>query len=180
MEYQHLLAPRGDGFAIVHVESNYHVGYIYPRGTKYRVQNDDSDDIAIVSSIDKAIPVLLTFYEKHPPRWQRCFSATQGAQLFGLEVELSQLASPFGLLDVEQSQLGWLAYRHARSECRCPLLRDGKPAIFATCEEAQQAAEAHLCDGLPEVSPNAPGGELVYCTVPADGLSWAARFEAVE
>jgi hypothetical protein len=105
--------------------------------------------------------------------------AVAGAKLFGLEVALSQLASPFGLLDVEQSQLGWLAYRHARPECRCPLLRDGKPAIFATCEEAQQAAEAHLCDGLPDMSPNAPRGELVYCTVPADGLSWAA-VEAVE
>ena len=42
-----------------------------PIGKKYHVQNGDCDEVAIVSSIDKAIPVLLDYYDKHPTRWQR-------------------------------------------------------------------------------------------------------------
>jgi hypothetical protein len=142
-----LLSPRSDGFVIVHVESNCHIGYADRRGTKYRVQNDYGDDIAIVSSIDKAIPALLDYYEEHPPRWER-----DGA------TEYSKL-SQFGFLQVEQDQTGhWSAYRNDHL-----LLRDGKPAIFTTCEEVQHAADNHLHDGLPESE------------VHADGLSWAVE-----
>jgi hypothetical protein len=147
-----LLSPLSDGFVIVHVESNSHVGYVDRRGAKYRVQNGDCDDVALVSSIDKAIPALLAHCEKHPPRWQRN-SPTEYDKL-----------SPFGFLNVEQSQLGWLAYRH-RCEGRCPLLRDGKPAIFNSIDEAERAAEAHLLDGLPRSN------------VHADGLSWGTEQE---
>jgi hypothetical protein len=146
MNYQHLLSPRRDGFVVVHVESNCHVGYADRRGTKYRVRNDYGDDIAIVSSIDKAIPALLAYYEKHPPRWER-----------DCATEYSKL-SPFGLLEVEEDQSGhWSAYRNEH-----PLLRDSKPAIFATSVEAQRAADAHLRDGLPDSEPN------------NNGMSWAS------
>jgi hypothetical protein len=147
MNYQHLLFPGRDDFTIVHVESNCYIGYADRRGTKYRVQNDYGDDIAIVSSIDKAIPALLAYYEKHPARWVRD-SATEYTRL-----------SQFGFLQVEQDRSGhWSAYRND-----CPLLRDGKPAIFRAVEEAQQAADAHLRDGLPESEMH------------ADGLSWAVE-----
>ena len=60
------------------------------------------------------------------------------------------------LLRVEQDQQGyWAAYRDDH-----PLLRDGKPARFATCTEAQRAADAHK----PDLFPNAKAIN--------DGLSW--------
>lgn len=153
MSYQYLLAPRGDGFAIVHVEASVHLGYIEPYETKYRVRHDqivddEWDDVAIVNSIDEAIPALLTYYEKHP-RWEH-LKATEYTKL-----------TPFGLLLVEQNQFGsWSAYRYY-TDCYRPLLRDGKPAIFATVEEAQRAADAHLRDDYPNAEAT------------GDGLSWS-------
>jgi hypothetical protein len=59
------------------------------------------------------------------------------------------------LLEVKQDQLGssWLAYRNSDY----PLLRDGEPAIFATLEEAQRAADAHVGDILPDFKANKDG-----------------------
>jgi hypothetical protein len=48
-----------------------------------------------------------------------------------------------------------LAYRDHH-----PMLRNGKPAIFATCEGAQRAADAHLLDYYPN------------SRIIDDGLSW--------
>jgi len=156
MSYQYLLAPRGDGFAIIHVQSCAHLGYIKPCGVKYRVQNDGSDedecdDVASVNSLDEAIPALLTYYEKQPPKWDR-----ESATVF---TKLSQ----FGLVQVELDQSGWLAYRY-HDDYYHSLLRDGKPAIFSTSEEAQGAADTHVRDGYP----NAEATE--------DGLSWAVEY----
>jgi hypothetical protein len=130
------------------------VGYIDRHGKKYHVQNGDCDEVAIVSSVDKAIPVLLDYYDKHPTRWQR----------YDDSFCASQFASPFGLLEVDQCEQGWSAHRHLY-DCRQPLMRDGKPAIFETIDEAEHAAEAHLLDGLPG------SGEH------ADGLSWGTEQE---
>ena len=58
MKYQYLLAPRDRGFDIIHVGSNYKIGYADVRGTKYCVQDDAGDEIAVVNSINEAIPVL--------------------------------------------------------------------------------------------------------------------------
>ena len=50
-----------------------------------------------------------------------------------------------------------MAYReHDDNE----LLIDGKIAVFNTCEEAQRAADAHLCDSYPT------------CETTNDGFSW--------
>lgn len=148
MRYQILLSPSQDGFTIVHVESCCHLGYVEPRGAKYCVRNAECDEIAIVKSIGEVIPVLLGNYEKHPRRWKRD-NATQFTKL-----------SPFGLLQVEQDQLGWVAYRY-HDECYRPLLRDGKPAIFTASEEAQHAAETHVRDDYLNYEAN------------DDSLSWA-------
>jgi hypothetical protein len=156
MSYQYLLAPREDGFAIIHVQSCAHLGYIKSSGAKYRVQNDGSDDdqcddVAVVNSIDEAIPALLTYYAKQPPKWDR-ESATRYSKL-----------TPFGLLLIEQDQLRkWLAYRYY-TDWYHPLLRDGKPAIFATRAEAQRAADAHVRDDYPNAETT------------DDGLSWAVE-----
>jgi hypothetical protein len=111
------------------------------------VWNDECDEVAILNSINEAIPALLTYYEDYPPRWER-ESGTGYTKL-----------TPFGLLLVEQDQFGpWSAYRYY-TEWYHPLLRDGKPAIFATAEEAQRAADAHVRDDYPNA-------------VTDDGLSW--------
>lgn len=145
MRCQYLLAPRDCGFEIVHVASNYKIGYADARGAKYCVRNDEGDEIAVVNSINEAIPVLQDSDEKHPRQWQR-YSAT-----------LYSKTSQCGWLDVEQDQSGqWLANRNGVS----PLLRNGKPALFATAEEARCAADAHLRDGLLDAK------------VIQDGLSW--------
>lgn len=115
------------------------------RGTKYCVRDDEGDEIAVVSSINEAIPVLQDLYEKHPRQWQRC-SGTFYSK-----------TTQCGWLDVEQGQSGlWVAYRNGAS----PLLRDGKPALFASAEEARRAADAHLRDGFLDA-------KMIQ-----DGLSW--------
>jgi hypothetical protein len=136
---------RGDDFfGILNDNSDCYVGYVALRGARYHVQNVDSDDIAIVRSLDDAIPALAAYYEKNPPRWER-----ESARQYN---ELTQ----FGLLRVEQDQPGqWLAYRNDY-----PLMRDGKSAIFATREGAQRAADTHMQDDY-------PNSETI-----CDGLTW--------
>ena len=152
MAYQYLLSPSPsqNDFTVVHVHSCCHIGSVYSRGEKYRVWNADCDEIGIVKSIGEAIPALLDHYEKHPPPWERD-SATQFTKM-----------NQFGLLQVEQDQLGWLAYRYY-DDYYHPLLRDGKPATFTTSEEAQHAADAHVRDDYP------------YSKANDDGLSWSAE-----
>jgi hypothetical protein len=65
--------------------------------------------------------------------------------------------APFALLEVVQEKAGsWSVYRNSKYR----LLRDGKPATFATLEEAQRAADAHQHDGR------------LDSEVKRDGLSW--------
>ncbi len=150
MRHQILLAPRNNGFDIVHVESNTHIGYADVRGAKYCVQDFECDEVAVVNSINEAIPALRDSYEKHPRRWRRD------------NPTLYSKISDFGVLEVEQDQLGkWFAYRSDY-----PLLRDGKPAIFPTFKEAQRAADAHLRDCRPWSEPI------------NDGFSWGAEVDA--
>jgi hypothetical protein len=59
-------------------------------------------------------------------------------------------------LRVEQDQQGnWLAYRDDY-----PMLQDTKPAHFATCADAERAADTHELDFFPNAK------------VIEDGLSW--------
>jgi hypothetical protein len=70
-------------------------------------------------------------YERHPPAWERVNEAryTKDTQ--------------FGGLDVKQDEQGaWVASRGID----CALLRDGKPARFATRQEAQRIADMHADD----------------------------------
>jgi hypothetical protein len=142
---KYLLEPRGDDFfGILNNDSDCYVGYVALRRSRYHVQNVEGDEIAVARSLDDAIPALAAYYEKNPPRWER-----ESARRYN---ELTQ----FGLLRVEQDQPGqWLAYRNDY-----PLMRDGKSAIFATCEEAQRAADTHMRDDY-------PNSETV-----CDGLAW--------
>ena len=104
----------------------------------------EDDEVAVVQSLDDAIPALAAYYERNPPGWQRQ-SATKYAKF-----------TQFAFLWIEQDKQGnWLAKRDDY-----PLLRNGGPAFFARCGEAQRAADAHLLDYY-------PGVEIID-----DGLSW--------
>jgi hypothetical protein len=139
-------------YAIVNDDAAFIVGRVYPlNGNQgpYRVEASvgpwgrETREAGIVESLDDAIPVFLAYYEKYPLRWDRlpdtCWKITL-----------------FTILKVEQDKQGdWLAYRDDY-----PLLRNGKPARFATRTDAERAAEAHELD----LYPNAK--------VIDDGLSW--------
>ena len=132
---KYLLEPRGDdNFGILNDDSDSYVGYVALRGARYHVRNDESEEIAVVKSLDDAIPALAAYLEANPLRWER-----ESATRYSEETQ-------FGSLRVEQDKPGqWVAYRNYDF----PLLRNGQPAIFATFEEAQRAADAHASDGYP-------------------------------
>ena len=39
------------------------------RNGRYHVENIDDEEIAVVKSLDDAIPALVAYYEKNPPQW---------------------------------------------------------------------------------------------------------------
>src|ERR1035441_9690567 len=132
---KYFLEPRGDDwFSIVNDDADCCVGYVDLRGARYHVQNDEGEEIAVVRSLDNAIPAIIAYYEKNPPRWKR-----ESATRYSEETQ-------FGSLRVEQDKPGqWVAYR----DYDFPLVQNGNPAIFGTSEEAQRAADAHASDGYP-------------------------------
>lgn len=114
----------------------FYVGYIRPlkdtaSGLNYLVSNAWNCGIAFVKSFDEAIPALAAHYEEDPPWWH------------GRNWRRSQRhirETPRGQLCVYEIKPGkWCASRKGNE-----LLINGKRAIFATCEEAQHAADAHL------------------------------------
>jgi hypothetical protein len=148
----YVLVKYHDHYAILNDDADFIVGRASPSNGQqgpFRVTADlapdwESDDVAVVQSLDDAIPALAAYYERNPPRWQR-ESATKYANF-----------TQFAILWVEQDEQGhWRAKRD-----EYPLMRNGEPAFFATCGEAQSAADAHLLDYY-------PGVEAID-----DGLSW--------
>jgi hypothetical protein len=139
-----------DHYAIVNDDADFIVGRVYPLdGQGFQVSADmppdwGNGDVAVVESLDDAIPALAAYYENHPPKWE-----SETATRYEKQTQLA-------VLRVEQGCRGnWLAYRDDH-----PMLRDGMLAYFTTCEEAQQSADAHLLDLYPNAKP-------IY-----DGLSW--------
>jgi hypothetical protein len=128
---KYLIQNYSDEYIILNDESNYYAGYIYPLklglgSPRFSVRNDDSEEIALVKSINEAIAALAAYYEKNPPRWE---SATRFIKW-----------PEFGKLRVEQDQQGQRrAYRKDHE-----LLIDGKPAIFVIPEETNRATDALL------------------------------------
>jgi hypothetical protein len=128
----YVLEPRDDGFfVIVHENCNCTIGYVSKRGNRYQVARSywhDEVDIATVNSLDEAIRVFTAHYERHPPTWERVNEARYTKD------------THFGGLDVKRDEQGsWVASRGID----CALLRDGKPARFATRQEAQRLADLH-------------------------------------
>ena len=101
-------------------------------------------DVGIVKSLDDAIPAFIDYYNKNPVQWERESHA------------LYWRHTMYVSLRVEQDRQGhWLAYRDDY-----PMLQDTVPAYFATCADAQRAADAHELDMFPNAK------------VVDDGLSW--------
>jgi hypothetical protein len=158
-----------DEYVIINDVSDYQAGFVRPLTSgsgPYRVQNDEPEDIAIINSIDEAIPALAAHYEQNPPKWMResdgiCWSEeTPKRTLRGALAKDTQ----FGWLRVDQIKPGqWLAYRDDHE-----LLADGKAATFSTCEKAQRVADAHLYDGYPDSETIADG----YSWLPDPDVDW--------
>ena len=151
-------------YVILNEDSDYQAGYVRSlklgmRGPRYSVENGKGDEIAVVKSMDEAIPALAAYYEENPPRWEResdGLAYLSNADAPGRCGQRYIKETQFGPLWVDEIKPGqWLIYRNDHE-----LLIDGKIAIFATCEEAQRAADAHLRDGY-------PNSEIID-----DGFSW--------
>jgi hypothetical protein len=141
-----------DQYAIVNDDADFIAGSVHPlngREGPYRVRahvgltDRETTEIGVVNSLNEAIPTFLAHHRRNPPRWLRVH---KGYWKDTLHV----------FLRVKQDQHGhWSACRDDY-----PLLRDGKPACFATHTDAQRAADAHELD----LYPNAKAID--------DGLSW--------
>jgi hypothetical protein len=139
-------------YAIVNDVADFIAGRVYPLNGQhgpYRVTADvgpldrETYEAGIVGSLDDAIPAFLAYYKKYPLRWDRLNDKYCKSTLFTL-------------LQVGQDEQGnWIAYREYH-----PLLRNGKPAHFATSADAQRAAEIHELDLF-------PGAKVID-----DGFSW--------
>jgi len=145
-----LLRERFDYYVIVNVDADFIVARIYPLGGQqgpYRVSSGVGppySDIAIVKSLDDAIPTFIDYYKNNPVPWERENHA------------LYRRHTMYVSLRVEQDRQGhWLAYRDDY-----PMLQDTLPAYFATCADAQRAADAHELDLFPNAK------------VIDDGYSW--------
>jgi len=145
-----LLLKNHDHYAIVNDDADFRVYPLNGRQGPYRVTADvgplarETTEAGVVNSLNDAIPAFLAYYERYPVRWERLNPAKHSRDTLNV------------ILRVEQAEQGdWLAYRDDY-----PLLRDGKPAHFATCADAQRAADAHELDLF-------PNAEVIE-----DDLSW--------
>jgi hypothetical protein len=163
-----MLRRNDDCYDIVNDDANYLVASARPAkgGPGYRVRicmtDDDKCLELLIKSINEAIPAVAAYYEANPPRWEpdsdltpRCAAMEPCRARYFKETQ-------FCYLWVGQGKSGqWVAYRdgHGLSfDC-------GKIAVFATCKEAQRAADAHFRDGYPNSE------------VAKDGLSWPVEDE---
>jgi hypothetical protein len=156
-----LLLKNHDHYAIVNDGADFIVGRVYPLRDQqgpYRVFSSFSpgyqrDPIAIVKSLDEAIPTFLAYFKKNPIQWERKKPA------------LYWRRTMFVSLRVEQDQQGnWLAYRDDY-----PMLENGfAPAWFKTCADAKRAADAHELD----LFPNAKVIDDGYSWLPDPELDW--------
>ena len=147
------LLKQHDHYAIVNDEARFIVGCAYPTRGKngpYKITSslgspfNESDEIGIVTALTDVIPTFIEHYKQNPLRWYCVRLGVYGKDTM------------FVGLRVEQDQRGkWLAYRDDY-----PLLRGGAPMQFASCADAQRAADAHELDLFPDA------------TAIQDGLSW--------
>jgi hypothetical protein len=160
-----LLLKNYDHYLIRNDDADLIIGRVYPlNGLQgpYRVNSDIGQykDVAVVKSLDDAIPAFIDYYKKNPVPWER-----QTAALYWRH-------TMFVSLRVEQDQQGhWLAYREDY-----PLLEDTKPARFAKCSYAQRVADAHELDLYPDAKVIDDG----YSWLPDPEIDWRSIPHLVE
>jgi hypothetical protein len=142
-------------------DADFLVGEVYPLRDQqglYQVTSSFATEgqpwqIAIVKTLDEAVPAFLTYYEKNPVQWEREKPA------------LHWRHTMYVVLRVEQDQRGyWLAYRDDY-----PLVENCcAPAQFKTCIEAKRAADVHELD----LFPNAKVVDDGYSWLPDPELDW--------
>jgi len=134
-------------------------------GSQYRVQvlvSDPDDEYPefVIKSIDEAIPAVAAYYEANPFQWEPESDRSPRYKQMGPCRARHIKDTQFGHLWVDQIESGqWVAYRMGYALS----FDGGKIAKFATCEEAQRAADAHFRDGY-------PNSKTIN-----DGLSWPAE-----
>src|SRR5581483_3598683 len=135
MKPQFMLCPEGqDRLEIVHIPTCSGVGYARFRDGNYHIQGACCEKVGVVRSINDVIPTLRDYYAKHPAQWEG--DSAEGYQKFAIN----------GYARVERHKLGhWIVFRNDGHQ----LLQHGKPAIFATAEDARKAADAYFCNDLP-------------------------------
>jgi hypothetical protein len=147
-----LLVKQYDHYAILNDDADFIAGRVYSLGVgqgPYKVVSGigpsyQRNHVGVVKSLDEAIPAFLDYYKKNPMPWE-CENSV-----------LYWRHTMFAVLRVEQDQQGnWLAYRDDY-----PMLKNTKPARFATSAEAKRAADKHELDLFPNAK------------VIEDGLSW--------
>jgi hypothetical protein len=104
----------------------------------------ERDEVGIVKSLNDVIPTFIDYYKRNPVSWERVSPALYWKYTLFVDLRVEQ-----------DQQRNWLAYRDDY-----PMLQDTKPAQFATCADAQRAADAHELDLFPNAK------------VIEDGLSW--------
>lgn len=137
-----IILKKYDHYAIVNDDADVIVGRVYPLNGgqgPYSVTADvgpmgrETTAAGIVNSLSDAIPAFLAYYKKYPLGWDWVHDEWWKSTLYAI------------LLVKQGKDLQWSAYRDGY-----PLLRDGRPARFATSEQAKRAAETHELDGYPD------------------------------
>ena len=130
----------------MHVETDQCAGYVVPlkSGKGFCVHRaltngDERDRIAVVKSMEEALPTLTEYYEKNWPKWKRerkgRFDKDTGYVMYTACIKWSF----YGVFEVKQQDGGrWIATR-----CTDALLHGGEEATFATAE-----TDLHERDGV--------------------------------
>jgi hypothetical protein len=141
----HQLFMHGDGHHIMHAETGDYAGYLEPlkRGSGFIVHRaltlrNEREKIAVIKSIDEAVPTLAAYYKKNPPRWKGGAKARRYIKW-----------TFYGVLTVECQEPGrWAVDRNTDM-----LLCNGLEASFVTSQEAKHVADIHQRDGFPNSVP---------------------------
>jgi hypothetical protein len=143
MTYKNLDNGKKKSFRIYNVETKSVIGHVKPEGTIWIVEDGENRRIAVVNSLQEAGPALAAHYDKHS-RWVR-----DGENYFKW--------TKFGELEVFPLEgRGWAAWRNGERH----LMLHDDIAIFASAEEARNAADAHV------------GDSVAASNQTADALSW--------
>jgi hypothetical protein len=150
-----------DPHCIVHNATDECAGYVVPLKNSegfslHRALTGIRDKIAVIKSIDEAIPSLAACYETHPPKWKR-ERVTRCYMSYGdITFTAYDKWTFYGVLSVESQERGrWLAYRGYD-----PLVDEVGVVSFATSKEAMRAADLHMSEGFRHLEPT------------NDGFSW--------